>query len=313
MARKPRIHSPGLLYHVICRGNQKQQVFFDEQDHRAYLRRLAETHTDLPFRLYAYALMKNHVHMLIEVGDTPLSRIMQVQQQRSSQHFNSKYKKSGHLFEGRYKAIVCQRDEYLLALIRYIHLNPVRAGIVDNPAAYPWTSHNSYLAKKCDVWLDRDAILMQFSKNREAAQQEYEKFVLAGIGEGHREDLYTLKEGQVLGDDDFVKTLPLGALDEVKTQSDDPPPLLDIEKAVCGEFGIEAKELHLKNTRISCRARGIFCVLARDKRYSVNELASYLKCGGDNISHLYCRTRNALKKDPDLVSAFTRLKNRGQT
>lgn len=317
MARKPRIHAPGLLYHVICRGNQRQQVFFDEQDYRAYLHRLAEVHADLPFRLYAYVLMKNHVHMLIEVGNIPLSQIMQILQQRSSQHFNLKYKKSGHLFEGRYKAIVCQRDEYLLTLVRYIHLNPIRAKIVRDPSDYPWSGHNSYLAKKCDPWLDRDAILMQFSKNRETAQHKYKQFILAGTDEGHREDLYELKEQQVLGDDDFVMTLPLGALGETIIRDTKLYPLKDIERIVCKEFGMDEKELRIKNIKKASLARGIFCALARDEGHSQKNLASYLKYTEDNLSHLFRRIRHVLKNDPDLASTFLKLKNRtnnwGQT
>ena len=106
MARKPRIHFPGAFYHVIARGNQKQTIFLDKGDFRTYIAYLSEYKSKYSFHLYAYALMKNHLHLLVEVGETPLSKIMQVMQFRYTRYFNKRYEKVGHLFQGRYKAIL---------------------------------------------------------------------------------------------------------------------------------------------------------------------------------------------------------------
>jgi REP element-mobilizing transposase RayT len=127
MSRRPRVFAPGLLYHVIVRGNQRRKTFRCDDDYKAYLDRLQKYRAKCNVRIYAYCLMPNHVHLLVETGSTPLAKFMQGLQQSYTQHFNRSYRKVGHLFQGRYKAIICDRDKYLLALVRYIHLNPVRA------------------------------------------------------------------------------------------------------------------------------------------------------------------------------------------
>jgi REP element-mobilizing transposase RayT len=136
MARKPRIEFPGALYHVIARGNQRRRTFFNPEDYENYLSRLWSYHEKFHFTLYAHCLMPNHIHLLIESAEVPLSKIMQAIQFSYTQSFNRRHKKVGHLFQGRYKAVLCQKDEYLLELVRYIHLNPVRAGIVKDPKNY---------------------------------------------------------------------------------------------------------------------------------------------------------------------------------
>ena len=116
MARKPRVHFPGALYHVISRGNQRQDIFFEDKDLKTFLSYLSEYKTRYPFYLYAYSLMKNHFHLLLEVHGTPLSKIMQSLLFRYTRYFNKRYGKMGHLFQGRYKAILCDKDAYLLRL-----------------------------------------------------------------------------------------------------------------------------------------------------------------------------------------------------
>jgi REP element-mobilizing transposase RayT len=136
VARKPRVHIAGALYHVIARGNQRQKIFRSDADRRRYLELLNEYRMRYPFRLLAYVLMPNHVHLLLEMERHPLSKIMQGLQQSYTAYFNRKYKLVGHLFQGRYKDILCDRDAYLLELVRYIHLNPVRSKLVRDPGEY---------------------------------------------------------------------------------------------------------------------------------------------------------------------------------
>jgi len=125
MARRPRLFAPGLLYHVMVRGNQRQKTFLKEQDYQAYLERVAKYRKRCDAVLYAYCLMPNHVHLLLETSREPLAKFMQGLQQSYTQYFNRTHHKVGHLFQGRCKALVCEKERYLLALIRYIHLNPV--------------------------------------------------------------------------------------------------------------------------------------------------------------------------------------------
>jgi len=145
MARRPRLEFEGAFYHVLTRGNQKRETFRDKTDYRKFLRILGDYKNRYPFSLYGYVLMPNHVHLLVETGKTPLSKILQGINQRYTMYFNWKYETVGHLFQGRYKAILCNKEEYLLNLIKYVHNNPVRSKLVKDADEYPWSSHRLFL------------------------------------------------------------------------------------------------------------------------------------------------------------------------
>jgi putative transposase len=210
MARKPRIHFTGALYHVISRGNRGQVIFPDEGDYELYRRFLREYKKRYSFFIYAYALMPNHVHLLVEVIDTPLSRLMQALQLRYTRSFNIKYRKSGHLFQGRYKAILCERDAYLLELSAYIHLNPVRAGLVNDPMDYRYTSYGVYVKGEEDELVDTGFVLAQFSDTRDSAVRGYGRFVNDRIDQGHRKEFYEVRDQRFLGEDGFVEQVSRG-------------------------------------------------------------------------------------------------------
>ncbi|NOY53815.1 MAG: transposase [Deltaproteobacteria bacterium] len=207
MARKPRVQYQGAFYHVIARGNQRQKVFLDDEDYQQYRNRLITYQKRYCCTFYAYVLMSNHVHLLIEQGETDLSKIMQGLQQSYTMYFNKKYGKTGHLFQGRYKAIICDRDAYLLELIRYIHLNPVRAGITKLPDDYIWSSHHAYLSGRSSFWLEVEMPLACLAKSRKKAVSLYKDFINVAVNDGYREDLYEVKEQRYLGEDKFVEKL----------------------------------------------------------------------------------------------------------
>jgi putative transposase len=207
MARKPRVHFPGALYHVIVRGNQGQTIFREPKDYRLYLKFLREYKKYFGFLLHAYVLMPTHVHLLIEVGDQNLSKMMHRLQFRYTRNFNLKYKTWGHLFQGRYKAILCDRDAYFLELTAYIHLNPVRGGLVKNPAHYPWSSYPSYLRRDKDAIADTDEVLSQFSDREGAARRKYHLYVRDRFAQGHRDDFYETKDQRFLGDDKYLENV----------------------------------------------------------------------------------------------------------
>ena len=207
MARKPRVHYPGALYHVISRGNQRQTIFRADADRRRYLELLEHYRARYQFQLRAYVLMNNHVHLLMEVGKHPLAKIMQGLQQSYTLYFNRKYKLVGHLFQGRYKDILCDRDTYLLELVRYIHLNPVRSKMVSDPGEYVWSSHRDYLnsgTARAAAMVQSEWILNQFAPTLGQARSKYLAFVLEGVGSGHRDEFYDVKEQRFLGDAPFV-------------------------------------------------------------------------------------------------------------
>lgn len=145
MARKPRCHLPGAFYHVIARGNHQQTIFPDDGYYLHYLSLLEKNAVKHSVTIHAYALMTNHVHLLAQVGEQPLGEFMQGVQQGHTQYVNTRNQQSGHLFQGRYQAYLVENDTYLLTLVRYIHLNPVTAGIVKDPIDYRWSSHRHYL------------------------------------------------------------------------------------------------------------------------------------------------------------------------
>jgi putative transposase len=202
MARRPRLFAAGVLYHVIVRGNQRQKTFTAESDYQAYIERLARYRKKYDYVLHAYCLMPNHVHLLVESSAHPLAKLMQGLQQSYSQYFNRKHRKTGHVFEGRYKAILCQKDEYLLQLIRYIHLNPVRAGMVRSPERYRYSGGHVYLQGKATETIDPATVLSMLG-----GKQAYRRFVQDGLSEGHKEEYYAVEDQRFLGTEGFGERL----------------------------------------------------------------------------------------------------------
>lgn len=204
MPRKPRVEYSGALFHVICRGNQRQTIFHHDADRRLYLERLEQYRKRYRFTIYAYVLMSNHVHLLLETGDVPLSKIMQGLQFTYTRYFNRRYHKSGHLFQGRYKAILCDRDGYLLELVRYLHLNPARMRKPISAERYPWSSHRAYLAEGGAVGVKTSTVLEQFGNRVGKAREGYLQFIAEGQGDGHQERYYQTTDQRFLGDEGFV-------------------------------------------------------------------------------------------------------------
>jgi putative transposase len=207
MARKPRVEFLGAFYHVICRGNQRQAIFRTDSDRKYYLARLEQYRQRYGFKIYAYVLMTNHVHLLIEAGRVPLSRIMQGLQLRYTGYFNKKYNKVGHLFQGRYKAILCDRDAYLIELVRYLHLNPQRMRSPVEARKYRWSSHGAYLGKESLVEVETAPVLGEFAKTVGKARMEYLKFIAEGRATGHQPDYYDVRDQRFLGDERFMEAI----------------------------------------------------------------------------------------------------------
>lgn len=183
MARPLRIEFPGALYHLTTRGNARQDVFLDDQDRRTFLQVLDKTLSDYNGICHAYCLMTNHYHLLLETPEGNLSQIMKQVNGIFTQRFNRRHQRVGHVFQGRFKSIVVDKDPYLLELCRYIVLNPVRSGMVSDPGKYAWSSYRATAGKaKAPEFLSTDWILRQFGETRTRARTEYRRFVLAGVG-----------------------------------------------------------------------------------------------------------------------------------
>lgn len=177
MPRKPRIHLPGGIYHVILRGNSRQPVFFADLDRRRWMRLLATGIDRYRCRIHAFCWMTNHVHMVVQVSDRPLGLLVGWVASQYARATNIRLNRSGHLFERRYRGKLVDVDSYLLQLIRYIHRNPVAARMVDIPERYPWSSHRAYLGFHRPALLTTDWMLSLFGKNRGQAIAAYRDFM----------------------------------------------------------------------------------------------------------------------------------------
>ncbi|HDK82413.1 MAG TPA: transposase, partial [Nitrospirae bacterium] len=270
MARRPRIEFSGALYHVIIRGNRQQNIFGNNRDRLKFLELLRRYRNQHGFLLYAYVLMSNHVHLLIETRRSPLSRIMQCLNTAYTQHFNRQHKKVGHLFQGRYKAILCDQDAYLVALVRYIHQNPVQAKLVETTEAYRWSSHHDYVGKNRG-FVDTECVLRLFSEKRSVARKQYAEFVNQFMGRSDSNNLYATRAGQILGDDQFIDKVEnqLETLTEV-LRKPSLKELIAIVSDVCGvEFDVMRSRVRQENVSF---ARGVLVLACREVGLRLSQL-----------------------------------------
>ena len=187
MPRQVRLDVPGALHHIMVRGIDKCSIFRDDQDKTRFLERLGQTVSEGKCTVYAWVLMDNHVHILFKSGKDGISAVMRKLLTWYAQYFNRRHRRTGHLFENRYKSILCDEDNYLLALIQYIHLNPIRAKIVttiEQLDRYPWSGHRTLIGKAKHPWMDVDHALSEFGTTRRKAVNEYRRFMQDGLGQG---------------------------------------------------------------------------------------------------------------------------------
>ena len=290
MARKPRVEFAGAFYHVICRGNQRQRIFHSDADRRYYLDRLEHYRERYGFTVYAYVLMANHVHLLIESGRVPLSKLMQGLQFTYTRYYNREYKEVGHLFQGRYKAILCERESYLLELVRYLHLNPARMGRSLDPWKYRWSSHGAYLGKDSAVQVETSMVLGQLGKTLGEARRLYLRFMAEGRQLGHQEDYYRAVDQRFLGGERFVEEIDRRSRGEREIEVPGPrASFSQLLRLVAEEHGVNIQELvRAGRKRQWVRSRSMLVYLAREwGRISVKELGRRLHRDPSIISRLY--------------------------
>jgi putative transposase len=289
MARKERINIPGAVYHVILRGNDRRDIFADNKDRYRLYSILDHTFQRFEFKIHAFCLMSNHLHFEIQVSDTPLPTIMQCIAQRYTQWFNWRHHKSGHLFQGRYKAIMVDVDDYLMELAAYIHLNPVRARLTAHPEKYRWSSHRAYLGKESLPWLETGFILSTFSSNPGKARSMFRDFVNGHIGQERSKEFHGEKnpDNRILGDEYFV----LGVLEETEDTHLVKPDLQSVLRAIETVFGPEAHQLLTTGQRdrrsFEARALAAWSTINLSNA-TLTELGKY--CGRDE-STMSCAIR----------------------
>jgi len=301
MARKPRIHYPGALYHVMLRGNARQAVFHHDIECRYFEDILAQGLEQYAIVLHAYCWMENHVHMALQVRDEPLSKLMQNISQRYTFWFNKRHGQAGHVFQGRYKAVLVDKDTYLKELIRYIHLNPVRAGMVTDALDYPRSSHAAYVGKiRPPDWLYIDLGLGQFGKTEPDARAVYLHFMGQKTDEALLDQLRhgSRTEGRILGNEDFIRAA-------LSRKSETVPARIGIKllvNLVAGVYQVPSREMtSASRARQLAQARAMATFIGVDHcGYLVSDLARYFNRDMPELSRQVKALRARLEKDTTL-------------
>lgn len=265
MARPLRIEYEGAIYHVTARGNERSKIFFTKRDYQKFKEYLADGESKYGFILHAYVLMTTHYHLIIETPDGNLGKIMHFLNGSYTTYINIKRKRSGHLFQGRYKAILVDKDSYLLELSRYLHLNPVRAKIVEKPEDYPHSSYGSYISDRKEEIVTRHMILSMLSGTGENRGERYKVFVESTLGEELKSPLEKVYGGMMLGGEGFIREV-LSRLDNEQTEGVEVShrktlrAIVGVEEvisALCEQYGVGLEEV-AGNKRSEARNAGVY-------------------------------------------------------
>jgi putative transposase len=316
MPRQPRLDAPGALHHIMGRGIERTSIFRTDQDREDFLKRLADLCRAGELIVYAWSLMPNHFHLLLRTGRQSISKSMRKLLTGYVVNFNLRHKRHGHLFQNRYKSILCEDDPYLLELTRYIHLNPLRAGIVgslEQLRNYRWTGHAAILGRVRRDWQDITTVLGYFGKGKRAVEK-YEQYVREGISRGKRPELVggglirslgewsqvlslrrkgvkVASDERILGRDEFIQRLMSEAEEREKETlrlGREVPGLLNLAKRIMGGEGIEESEFRSgTRKREVVRARRLFCQLAIGRMgYPGAEVARFLGVTTSSVNRL---------------------------
>ncbi len=317
MARQPRIEYQGAFYHVTSRGNLKQNIFFDDADRKKLLEILKRIKARYSYILHAYALMDNHYHFLIE---TPLANLNQVMHNINTSYtvyINKRHDRSGHLFQGRYKAILVEKDSYLLSLSRYTHLNPVRAGIVYRPEEYQWSSYREFIGYPGPGVVHTADALSYFSENKKAAVMGYRTFVESGIGESHS-PFEHVQAGIVLGGESFVEEKVEQAIGNKSNDRDLPalrklmrrPPIEGVVKAVADYYVLSPRDLtrrSVKHSRERKLAIYLSKIMTRERHHLVG---GYFGITPQAVANVLAEVENSLIESKEMRKELDEIKCR---
>ena len=316
MPRQPRLDAPGALHHIMGRGIERTNIFRTDQDRDDFLKRLADLCRAGEVIVYAWSLMPNHFHLLLRTGHQSISKSMRKLLTGYVVNFNLRHKRHGHLFQNRYKSILCEDDPYLLELTRYIHLNSLRAGIVgslEQLRNYRWTGHAAILGRVRRDWQDINTVLGYFGKGKRAVEK-YEQYVREGITRGERPELVggglirslggwsqvlslrrkgikVVSDERILGRDEFIQRLMSEAEEREKETlrlGREVLGLLNLAKRIMKGEGIEESEFRSgTRKREVVRARRLFCQLAIGRMgYPGAEVARFLGVTTSSVNRL---------------------------
>jgi putative transposase len=329
MPRQARIDAPGALHHIIVRGIERTSVFVDDIDRKNFLERFSRQLTESQTACYAWALMTNHAHLLLRTGSCPIASIMRRLLTGYAVSFNRRHRRHGHLFQNRYKSILCEEDAYLKQLVAYIHLNPLRAGVVDDLAAlkaYPFTGNSALMGREDRPWQDTRYVLALFgrglSEARRNLQRHAAKWVLKGrcpeltggglirssggwraVKEAYRDGIRLASDERILGNSEFVERTLKGAGEEhdrrVRLRSAGVD-LASVVEVVCRHLSVDQSELASPTKRAAiARARALIaCMATQDLSIPGSEVARRLNVDRSAVSRAVQRVR----RDEELIA-----------
>ncbi len=322
MPRRSRIDAAGALHHVMVRGIERGAVFRSNADRNHFLERLGEILQETKTLCYAWALIPNHFHLLLRTGPVPISTVMRRLLTGYALWYNRRHRRQGHLFQNRFKSILCQEDVYLLELVRYIHLNPVRARLVedlDGLDRYSYSGHGVLMGKVKNLWQDTQGVLGMFGEKLGAARRAYRSFVAKGIVQGRRQDLagggllrsaggwegvkalreekvYQKNDQRILGDGDFVGRVLASAEEAMEKRyalQARGIDLASIASRVSAVLGVKPEEVWAEGkSRRIVEARSLLCFWAvRELGVSMSSLARKLRISIPSVSDSVNRGR----------------------
>ncbi len=303
----------------MVRGIERRDIFLDDHDRKGFVQRLSTVLPATATRCFAWALMPNHVHLLLMPTERPLAELMRRLLTGHAVAFNKKYQRSGHLFQNRYKSIVCDEEPYLLELVRYIHLNPLRAGLVadlNELDRYPWSGHAAIMGRPPINNQEIAAVLARFGGNLSKSRRAYREFVADGVVAGRRDDLASgrcresrggqaegggddVLDGRILGGRAFANSVQEGESLRGRSKAMTVPELLD---KVCEILGLDPEAVRRPDKhRALAEARGIVCWLAiREMGYKGSEVGGHLHLGPTGVTLATRRGEGALSGNPVL-------------
>ena len=317
MARPLRIEYPGAFYHVMHRGNAGSDIFKSDKDRKKFLEYVDKAIGRYKIKIHSYCLMTNHYHFLIETPHPNLSQAIKWINVAYAIYFNRKRRRSGHLFQGRFKAVVVDADEYLKHLSRHIHLNPVRAGMVTHCKDYPWSSYPVFGGyAKAPEWLETDWLLSIFDRNQKKATERYREFVESVQNERIENPSGNIMGGTILGGTEFVNWIKVNFLSKDPDTKEKPqlkslkPGLTpeDLMSVICNEFSCTHEEI-LRKGKKGNFARDIAIYLSREMTgESGVVLGRYFGISGAGITVRHGIIAKKIKKDRKLNRLVNRIK-----
>ena len=275
MPRQARLDAPGTLHHVMLRGIERRAIVTDDADRHDFVRRLGALVMQSRTTVYGWALLTNHAHLLLRSGPDGLPRLMHRFLTGYAQAYNRRHQRHGHLFQNRYKSIVCDEDSYFVELLRYIHLNPIRAGLVrtlSDLERYPWSGHGVLLGEVAGNWQEREWVLSWFGETTNGAKKAYREFVAAGVGQDRRPELVgggrvqsgggwsvvrgrsrqKAADGRILGSEAFVDTVLQEAEERIRqllAARRNQSGIAEAIEQVCRQAGVSSRELQVGSRR----------------------------------------------------------------